>query len=64
MEFGKGLGQWQDEFDGKDWIEEIVTSGAKSYTYRTALGATEKGKVVCKQKAITLDKANYKKSEC
>ena len=61
LEFGKGLGQWEDEFDGKDWIEEIVTGGAKSYSYRTALGATKKGKVVCKQKGITLDKANDKK---
>ena len=32
LEFGKGLGQWEDEFDGKDWIEEIVTGGAKSYS--------------------------------
>ena len=64
LEFGKGLGQWEDEFEGKDWIEEIVTGGAKSYSYRTALGAAKKGKVVCKQKGITLDKANDKKNKC
>ena len=40
LEFGKGLGQWEDEFDGKDYIVEIVCGGAKSYTYKTAKGET------------------------
>jgi hypothetical protein len=35
LEFGKGLGQWEDEFDGKDYIEELVVGGAKSYSYKT-----------------------------
>ena len=53
LEFGKGLGQWEDEFDGQDHITELVVGGAKSYGYKTA-----KDKVVIKQKGVTLDKAN------
>ena len=30
-----GLGDWEDEMDEGDWIEELVVGGAKSYTYRT-----------------------------
>ena len=58
LEFGGGLGQWEDEFDGKDYIEELVTGGAKSYSYRTKFGCMEKGKGQVKQKGITLDMAN------
>ena len=58
LEFGSGPGQWEDEFDGKDYIEELVIGGAKSYSYKTAYGCTKKGKVVVKQKGITLDRAN------
>jgi G:T-mismatch repair DNA endonuclease (very short patch repair protein) len=58
LEFGKGLGQWEDEFDGKDYIIELVIAGAKSYSFKTAYGCTKKGKVVVKQKGITLDRAN------
>ena len=36
-----------------EWIVELVVGGAKSYAYRT-----HKGKIVVKQKGITLDKAN------
>ena len=39
--------------DEDDWIEELVLGGAKSYTYRT-----HKGKIIVKQKGITLDRAN------
>ena len=53
-----GLGQWEDEFDGKDYIEEFVIGGAKSYSYKTKYGCTKKGKVQVKQKGITLDMAN------
>ena len=53
IQLGKGLGQWEDEFDGKDHIVEMVIGGAKSYAYITA-----SGKVVIKQKGVTLDKAN------
>ena len=60
LEFGSGLGQWEDEFDGKDYIEELVVGGAKSYAYQTAYGCTKKGKVLVKQKGITLDRANDK----
>ena len=45
LEFGKGLGRWEDEFDGKDHIAELVAGGAKSYSYKTA-----HGKIVVKQK--------------
>jgi len=58
LEFGGGLGQWEDEFDGKDYIEELVIGGAKSYSYKTKYGCTKKGKVQVKQKGITLDIAN------
>ena len=60
LEFGSGLGQWEDEFDGKDYIEELIVGGAKSYSYKTAFGCTKKGKVAVKQKGITLDRANDK----
>ena len=52
VRFGDALGEWEDEFKSGEWIEEIVVSGAKSYSYRT-----NKGKLVIKQKGITLDRA-------
>ena len=58
IEFGKGLGQLEDEFDGKDYIEELVVGGAKSYSYKTKYGCTKKGKIQVTQKGITLDMAN------
>ena len=36
-----------------DFIKEIVVGGAKAYSY-----VTDKGKIVVKQKGITLDRAN------
>ncbi len=53
LEFGTGLGQWEDEFKGKDHITELVIGGAKSYAYKTA-----SGKIVIKQKGITLSRDN------
>ena len=53
LRFGKGLGEWEDEMKEGDWIVELVVGGAKSYAYRT-----HKGKIVVKQKGITLDHAN------
>ena len=53
VRFGDALGEWEDEFKQGEWIEEVVVGGAKSYSYRT-----NKGKIVIKQKGITLDKAN------
>jgi hypothetical protein len=53
LQFGDGLGQWEDEFHGKDYIEEIVIGGAKSYAYKT-----KNGKTVIKQKGITLNRDN------
>ena len=41
---------------GKAYIKEIVIGGAKSYAYTTS-----DGKIVCKQKGITLDMANSEK---
>ncbi len=48
IEFGDGLGQWEDEFKGKDYITEVVVGGAKSYSFKTAseqkqLNRKEKG---------------------
>ena len=43
FEFGGGLGQW--EVDGKDYIEELVISGEKSYSYRTRYGMVAQRKV-------------------
>ena len=56
IRFGKGLGEWEDEMKAGDWIEELIVGGAKSYAYRT-----HKGKIVVKQKGITLDRANETK---
>ena len=58
FEFGGGLGQWEDEFGGKDYIEELVIGGGKSYAYKTKYGCTKKGKIQVKQKGITLDMSN------
>ena len=53
LRFGNALGEWEDEFKSNEWIDEIVVGGAKSYSYKT-----NKGKIVIKQKGITLDVAN------
>ena len=53
IKFGDALGEWENEFGEGEWINEIVVGGAKSYSY-----TTNKGKVVIKQKGITLDRAN------
>jgi hypothetical protein len=53
IRFGNGLGEWSNELGKGEHIEEIVCAGAKSYAYRTNLG-----KLVVKQKGITLDMAN------
>ena len=52
VRFGDGLGMWTDELDGKH-LTEIVNGGAKSYAHKFS-----DGKIVIKQKGITLDKAN------
>ena len=52
LEFGGGLGQWEDEFDGKDYIEELVIGGARSYSYKTKYGCTKKGKVITSKTKI------------
>ena len=52
IEFGSGLGQWENEFKKypNTYITEICVLGAKSYAYKTS-----KGKVVVKQRGVTLD---------
>ena len=40
LKFGNGLGEWEDEFKGKDYIVEWVCLGAKSYAYITNNGKT------------------------
>ena len=52
VRFGDALGDWEDELKGA-WIEEVVVAGAKSYAYMT-----NTGKIVIRQKGITLDRAN------
>ena len=49
VQFGSGLGQWNDEFKGS-YATEVVVGGAKSYAYKMA-----DGKTCVKQKGITLD---------
>jgi len=53
VKFGNGLGEWENECDEGEWIDEIVVAGAKSYCYKT-----NKGKIEIKQKGITLDLNN------
>jgi hypothetical protein len=53
VKFGNALGEWENEFKEDEYITEIVIGGAKSYSY-----VTNKGKIVVKQKGITLDRAN------
>ena len=53
VKFGSGLGQWKYELGDEEFITEIVIGGAKSYSY-----ILNTGKVVVKQKGITLDEAN------
>lgn len=48
------LGEWTDELNG-DHIEEFLSTGPKSYAYKTT-----KGKIVCKVKGFTL---NYKNAQ-
>jgi hypothetical protein len=55
VRFGKALSNWENELDDGEWIDEIVCGGAKSYAYKT-----NKGKMVIKQKGITMDVANSK----
>jgi hypothetical protein len=53
IRFGDGLGEWENELPDGEWIDEIIVGGAKSYSYKT-----NKGKIVIKQKGITLDRNN------
>ena len=39
IEFGCGLGQWEDEFKHGEYITDIGVGGAKSYAYRTSKNA-------------------------
>ena len=57
IEFVNGLGQWENEFkfdkpEDEEYITEICVLGAKSYAYKT-----NKGKIMIKQKGVTLDRA-------
>ena len=53
VKFGDALGEWENEFKDGEYIIELVVAGAKSYSY-----ITNKGKIVIKQKGVTLDVAN------
>jgi hypothetical protein len=52
VSFGNALGEWENEFDEDEWIDEIIVAGAKSYSY-----ITNKGKIQIRMKGITLDRA-------
>jgi hypothetical protein len=52
IQFGKGLGEWENEHPDQ-WITEIVIGGAKSYAYKLNDGGID-----VKQKGITLDRNN------
>ena len=47
------LGEWENEFKEDELIVELVVGGAKSYSYRT-----NRGKLIIKQKGITMDTPN------
>jgi hypothetical protein len=49
------LGDWTDEFGKGVWIIDWISTGPKSYCYKT-----NTGKVVCRIKGFTL---NYETSE-
>ena len=53
VSFGDALGQWSNELDPGDYIEEIACAGAKTYAYRT-----KNGKTAVRMKGITLDATN------
>lgn len=53
---GKYLGEWESELAGDDRIIKFVSTGPKCYAY-----ITEKGKVCCKVKGITLNHSNSEK---
>jgi len=52
VNFGNALGEWENEFEDGEWIEEMIVAGAKSYSY-----ITNKGKIAIRMKGITLDRA-------
>ena len=49
------FGEFENEFKDGEYIKEIIVSGAKSYSF-----LTNKGRVVVKQKGITLNCVNSK----
>ncbi|XP_072400522.1 uncharacterized protein [Diabrotica undecimpunctata] len=53
VETGEMLGDWSDELPGDDYIVEWLSTGPKSYFYKTA-----KGKEVTKIKGFTLNYEN------
>lgn len=53
IQLGDRLGDFTDELDPGDYIEEFMSSGAKSYAYITHLGKT-----VCKVKGVSLNFKN------
>jgi hypothetical protein len=52
VNFGNALGEWENEFNDDEWIDEMILAGAKSYSY-----ITNKGKIQIRMKGITLDRA-------
>lgn len=56
LEFGTGLGQWDDEFGGNAYIAECVIECAKSYSYNATHGCTPQGKAVVTQHNTFLER--------
>ncbi|CAM9215636.1 unnamed protein product, partial [Heterosigma akashiwo] len=54
---GKNLGEWEPELKESDWITEFVSSGPKSYAYKTKSGKDD----CCKVKGFQLNYANQLK---
>ncbi|CAM9812336.1 unnamed protein product, partial [Heterosigma akashiwo] len=54
---GKGLGDWEAELKEGDWITEFVSSGPKSYAYKTKSGKDD----CCKVKGFQLNYSNQLK---
>jgi hypothetical protein len=52
VNFGNALGEWENEFNDDERIDEMIIAGAKSYSY-----ITNKGKIQIRMKGITLDRA-------
>ena len=49
VNFGNALGEWENEFNDDEWIDEMIIAGAKSYRY-----ITNKGKIQIRMKGMVM----------